>query len=76
MNIPTLCLYTLMLKYLKLVDAGDLSDARTQAHDEMMAMMRAEFFDFVTREDAREVAREVVKRIRELAEVDGPLDAW
>ena len=66
LTIPSPGLFGLMLKYLRLVDAGDLSETRSKAHDAMMQKMRAERFDFVTRDDAREIAIEVVNSIRGL----------
>lgn len=69
MNIPSPKLYLLMLKYIDIVDSGILSEERTEAHNEMMTAMRLEFYDFATRDDARELAIEVIAAIKELFKV-------
>ena len=70
MTIPSPQLYALILRYLSLVDSGDMSDARTDAHNAMMDRMRAERFDFVTRDEARELAIEIVAAIKALFDVE------
>jgi hypothetical protein len=66
MLIPTPKLYAMMLRYLAIVDSGDLSEERTEAHNEMMAQMKTEKYDFTDRDYARELALEIVSAIKAL----------
>lgn len=50
--------------YLQFVNKGDVSDERSEAHNAMMDTMRAEGFEFVNRDDARELAIQLVREVR------------
>jgi hypothetical protein len=69
MLIPTPKLYAMMLRYLAIVDSGDMSEKRTEAHNAMIEQMRIENYDFTDRDYARELAIEVVSAIKALFEV-------